>query len=294
MKVDNKGLAYAFGAYFIWGLFPLYWKLLKHVPAVQLIGHRIVWSFLLLLTMLLVLREWKEFRAQAFQPKVLMIYLVASLLIGVNWLTYVWAVNAGFIVETSLGYFINPLLSVIFGMIFLGERLRPLQWIPVALAAIGVGYLTVLYGRLPWIALALAFSFGLYGLVKKLSPLRSLPGLVLETGLLFPFAVVYLGAMEFSGSGSFLHTGTTSDLLMIGAGLVTTVPLLLFVAAAQRIPLTLVGLIQYMTPTLQLMLGVFVFHEPFSQQQLIGFSIVWVGLVFFWVEGFVASRRAKV
>ncbi|PIX47884.1 MAG: EamA family transporter RarD, partial [Anaerolineae bacterium CG_4_8_14_3_um_filter_59_70] len=188
----NKGIWYAVGAYAVWGLFPIYWKWLHQVPALQLLSHRIGWSFFLLLAVILATRQWQAFRAAALNRRVLRIYLIAAVLIGVNWLTYVWAVNAGFIVETSLGYFINPLLSVLMGVLFLRERLRAWQWVPIGMATAGVLYLTFAYGALPWIALTLAFSFGLYGLIKKVAPLSSLYGLTLETGILFLPALAYL------------------------------------------------------------------------------------------------------
>jgi chloramphenicol-sensitive protein RarD len=292
--MDKKGLLFALGAYFIWGLFPIYWKTIQHVPALQLIGHRIVWSFLLLMLILSVGGNIKGLAAKMTDLKILRIYALAALLIGVNWLLYVWAVNAGFIVETSLGYFINPLISVVLGMIFFRERLRPLQWIPVVLAGIGVAYLTISYGRLPWIALVLAFSFGFYGLVKKMAPLSSANGLTLETGILFVPALGYLLFAEWTGAGAFTHTGPGADLLMVGAGLVTTIPLLMFAGAAHRIPLTTVGLMQYLAPTLQFLIGVFIYHEPFSTQQLIGFGIVWVGLLVFAGESLYHRRQPTV
>lgn len=292
--MDKKGFLLAFGAYFTWGLFPIYWKFLQNVPALQLLGHRILWSFVLLLIILVVGGQLKALREKAFDLKTLRIYAIAAVLIGVNWLMYVWAVNAGYIVETSLGYFINPLISVVLGMIFFRERLRPLQWIPVALAVIGVTYLTVSYGRLPWIALTLAFSFGFYGLVKKLAPLSSVYGLTLETGILVLPAAGYLVAMELTGSGAFLHAGLVSDMLLVGAGLVTTIPLLMFAGAAHRIPLTMIGLMQYFAPTMQFLIGVFVYKEPFSSQQLIGFGIVWLGLLIFAAESLYHNRTPAV
>lgn len=285
----KKGILYGIGAYALWGFFPIYWKLLHHVPALQLLGHRIGWSFLLLAAVIWLSGQWPELRA-ALNKRTVGIYSIAAILIGLNWLTYVWAVNAGYIVETSLGYFINPLLSVLMGVIFLRERLRAAQWLPVGLAAAGVIYLTFVYGRLPWIALALAFTFGLYGLVKKLAPLGSLYGLTLETGILFLPALAYLVFVERNGQGAFLHTGLLSDALMVGAGVVTTIPLLMFASAARSIPLTMVGILQYIAPTLQFLLGVFVYKEPFDHAHLIGFSIVWLALVIFWVENFVYHR----
>jgi len=290
----NKGIWYGIGAYVTWGLFPIYWKWLHNVPALQLIGHRILWSFLLLFVVILVSRQWSVFRAAALKPHVLRIYFVAAVLIGINWLVYVWAVNAGFIVQVSLGYYINPLLNVLMGVLFLRERLRPLQWIPLGLAAAGVLYLTWAYGSLPWISLTLAFSFGIYGLVKKIAPLGSLYGLSLETGLLFLPALLYLLCADAIGQGAFLHTGAISDVLMMGAGLMTTIPLLMFASAARRIPLSLVGILQYIAPTLQFLLGVLVYGEPFTHTQLIGFGIVWVALILFAVEGYLASRAQPV
>jgi len=286
----NKGIWYGIGAYVIWGLFPVYWKWLHHVPAVQLISHRVLWSFLMLFVFILVSRQWNVFRTAALKPRVLRIYLVAAVLIGINWLVYIWAVNAGFIVEASLGYYINPLLNVLMGVLFLHERLRSLQWIPLGLAAVGVLYLTFAYGSLPWIALTLAFSFGAYGLVKKTAPLGSLYGLTLETGLLFLPALLYLLYSDTTGQGAFLHTGAISDVLLVGAGLMTTIPLLMFASAARRIPLSLVGILQYIAPTLQFLLGVLVYGEPFTHTQFIGFGIVWVALILFGAEGFLAHR----
>ncbi len=203
----KKGILYGIGAYLLWGIFPIYWKWLHAVPAIQMISHRIIWSFVLLALILFVTRQWKAFRSAALSRRVVLIYLASAILLSINWLTYVWAVNAGFVVETSLGYFINPLLSVLLGVIFLREKLRPWQWVPIGLAAIGVIYVAVSYGQFPWIALTLAFSFGIYGLVKKTAPLGSLYGLTLETGLLFLPAVGFLVYMEGLGQGAFLHGG---------------------------------------------------------------------------------------
>ncbi len=286
----SHGMWYAVSAYVAWGLLPVYWKWLQEVPAPQLISHRILWSCFMLCGAILLLRQGPAFRTAARSPRVLLVYAVAALLIGVNWLTYVWAVNAGFIVETSLGYFINPLISVLLGVVFLRERLRVWQWVPVVLALTGVLYLTVVYGTLPWIALTLAFTFGLYGLVKKIAPLGSVGGLTLETGLLLVPAMLYLFYTERTGQGAFLHLGTATDALLVGAGLVTTVPLVMFAAAAQRIPLSLVGILQYIAPTLQFLVGVLLYQEPFTSSQFIGFGIVWAALIVFGIEGALAHR----
>jgi chloramphenicol-sensitive protein RarD len=289
----KKGVWYAVGAYFLWGLFPIYWKWLEQVPATQLLSHRIIWSFLFLFLIVLWLRQGSAFRAAISSPRVLLIYSCAAILLAINWLTYVWAVNAGFIVETSLGYFINPLLSMLLGVVILRERLRLWQWISVGLAAIGVVYLTVAYGSLPWIGLILAFSFGLYGFIKKTAPLGSLHGVTLETGILFLPAVLFLVFTEATGTGAFLHSSPISNLLMVGAGVITAVPLLMFAAASQRIPLSLVGVLQYIAPTMYFLIGVLIYGEPLTVERLIGFVIIWAALAIFAVEGFL-HHQAQV
>lgn len=290
----THGTWYAISAYVAWGLLPVYWKWLQQVPAPQLLSHRILWSCIMLCGTILLLRQDTAFRTTARSSRVLLVYSAAALLIGINWLTYVWAVNAGFIIETSLGYFVNPLISVLLGVVFLRERLRFWQWVPVVLALTGVLYLTLVYGALPWISLTLAFTFGLYGLVKKIAPLGSVGGLTLETGLLLVPALLYLIYMEKTGEGAFLHLGTATDALLVGAGLVTTAPLVMFAAAAQRIPLTLVGILQYIAPTLQFLVGILIYHEPFTASQFIGFAIVWAALIIFGLEGVVARRTEPV
>lgn len=286
----NKGIWYGLAAYAMWGLFPIYWKWLHEVPALQVIGHRVSWSFILLVVVILLSRQWAPFRSAVMAPRIIGIYAIAGVLLSINWLVYVWGVNSGFIIETSLGYFINPLISVLLGVLFLHERLRTMQWVPLGLAAAGVLYLTFTYGRLPWIALSLAVSFGVYGLVKKIAPLGSLYGLTLETALVFPIALVYLAFVQSQGTGAFLHQGLPTDLLLIGTGAVTSIPLLMFASAARRIPLTMIGVLQYIAPTLQFLIGAFLYHEPFDHTRLIGFSLVWVALIIFWLENYLASR----
>ncbi len=288
----NRGIIYAFAAYAWWGFFPLYWKLLQKVPALQLIGHRIIWSFISLLVVILILKQWKSFRESIFVFKTFRIYLLAAILIGVNWFLYVWAVNAGYIVETSLGYFINPLISVMLGVLFFKEKLKLWQWIPIALAGAGVLYMTISIGELPWIALILAFSFGFYGMIKKIAPLSSLQGLTLETVILLIPALAYLIHSENSGAGAFLHFGLLTDFLIVLAGIITTIPLLLFASAAKRIPLSYIGILQYIAPTIQFLLGIFIFKESFSINQFIGFLAVWIALIIFGLNSF-KSYRAK-
>jgi chloramphenicol-sensitive protein RarD len=279
--MDNKGLLSSFGACFIWGFFPIYWKLLNHVPALQLLGHRIAWSFILLVIIVPAIGNHQEWQRVLGDRKVMKTYATAALLIGLNWFIYVWAVNAGHIIDASLGYFINPLFTVFLGVLFFKERLRPLQWIAIGLAASGVAYLTIMHGRLPWIGLSLTLTFGLYGLAKKIATLHPLRGLTLETGFLFLPAVLFLIYQNVLGQGAFLHTGTRADLLMAGAGLVTTIPLLLFSYAAQRIPLSIAGLMHFITPTCQLLIGVIIYHESFDITRATGFGIVWIGLLVF-------------
>jgi chloramphenicol-sensitive protein RarD len=283
------GLWSGVAAYTIWGLVPLYWKLLKHVPAIQVLGHRIVWSLAVLLLLVVATRR----RGLAnVSLRVAGLYAIAAALIAANWFLYIYAVNAGFIVETSLGYYITPLVNVLFGVVFFHERMRRAQWVAVALATIGVVELTYAYGALPWIAFGLAASFGTYGLAKKKAPLDPLVGLTLETAILAPLAILFLAMLHRSGEGAFLRTGTTSDVLMIGGGLVTTVPLLLFAAAVRSVPLSVIGILQYIGPTLQFLLGVFVYDEPFSRMQLIGFSIVWAALAIYAGDSLRARRLA--
>jgi chloramphenicol-sensitive protein RarD len=289
----RKGVVYAVCAYVLWGLFPLYWKALANVPATQLIAHRITWSFLLLTVVLLSTNRFRRFARLPRERRTLLIYSGAALLITVNWLTFVWAVNAGFVLETSLGYFINPLLSVALGVVFLRERLRPLQWAAVILAASGVTYLTFAYGSLPWIALTLAGTFAIYGLVKKVAPLDSVDGLALETGILFIPALGYLALAEASGIGAIGHSGIGTTALLMGAGVATTAPLLLFASATRRIPLFWIGILQYIAPTIQFLLGVLVYHEVLSASRLAGFAIVWSALVLFAAEGALAHRTPR-
>jgi chloramphenicol-sensitive protein RarD len=289
----QRGYWYAVGAYVTWGLFPIYWKWLQHISALQLIGHRVVWSCLVLLAIIALSRQWKAFRSSVRDRRALAIYAFAGVLIAINWTIYVWAVNSNFIVETSLGYFINPLVNILLGILVLGEHLRVGQWAAIGLAAAGVLYLTLAYGSLPWISLALACTFGLYGLMKKMAPLGAVHGLALETSILLIPALVYLFIEHSNGRGAFVHGGAVTDLLIIGAGPVTTIPLLFFAGATRRIPLSMVGLFQYIAPTMQFLIGVFLFHEPLTRSRLIGFALVWLALLLSAVEGVIHSRRSR-
>ncbi|MFN2426474.1 MAG: EamA family transporter RarD [Candidatus Binatia bacterium] len=294
MDREQRGFLYGVGAYASWGVFPLYWKLVADVPVLQVISHRIVWSALMLAVFVAASGQAGELRAALLRPGVLATYATASLLIAVNWFGFIWAVGAGFIVETSLGYFINPLLSVLLAVFVLGESLRALQWVAVALAGAGVLYVALSHGQVPWISLLLAGTFALYGLVKKRAPLGSVQGLTIETGLLaFPAAALLLWS-EQAGHAAFLHRAGLTDALLLGAGAVTVVPLLMFASAAQRIPLLWVGLLQYIAPTLQLAIGVLIYGEPFGHDRWIGFSLVWAALLLLAVEGVAAHRASMV
>ncbi len=279
----NRGVLYGIGAYLCWGTFPLYWRLLKEVSAIELLGHRIIWSFVFLVLFIALTRGWRTF-FKSLSARVILSYSIASLIIGVNWFVYVKAVNSGFIVETSLGYFINPLLNMLFGIVFFKERFRAMQWVPLIIAASGVLWLTFGYGHPPYVALTLAFSFALYGVVKKISPLGSLHGLTIETGVLFIPAVVLLLWVTLAGGGSFIRSGISASLLMAGAGIITLLPLLMFATAARSVPLWILGLIQYISPTMNFLTGVFIFNEPFSRDQLIGFGLVWFAIIIFIAE----------
>lgn len=248
------------------------------------------WSIIALFMAVIVTRQSRELFESIHRPRVIGMYLLAAALIASNWFVFIWAVNAGHIIESSLGYFIVPLVSVILGVLFLNERLRPWQWVSVGLAGVGVLYLTIVYGAVPWIALALAISFGLYGLVKKKAQLSSIPGLTLETALMLLPAILYLGYV-YQSQGVLFPKDPATTALLVASGVITTVPLLLFSAAAQRIPLTYIGLLQYLSPTLQFLLGFALYREAFSQARLVGYCVVWAALVIFVVEGLSAQRK---
>ena len=288
----NRGVFYAIGAYALWGFFPVYWKLIHDVPALEIIGHRMVWSFVFVVIVVTLSKKWQGIKTSLTDKRTLLTFLMTAGLLFVNWLVYVWAVNAGFIVETSLGYFINPLVNVVLGVIFFREKLRLWQWIPVGIAFSGVLYLTISYGSLPWIGLTLAFSFGLYGLLKKTARENSLQGFTLETGFMFLPALTYLLILEFSGRGAFGHGTPTETILLAFSGVATGLPLLLFGAAAQKIRLSELGFLQYIAPTLQFLIGVLVYGESFSPDRMIGFGLIWVALAIYTADSVLARQRS--
>jgi len=289
----NKGILAGIGAYTLWGLFPIYWRLLEQDPAIEILAHRMVWSLVFVAGILTLQKEWRWLGEVLRNRRTVVIYTLAAILLSLNWYTYIWAINAGYVVEASLGYFINPLVNFLLGVIFLGEKLRGGQVAAVILAGLGVVYLTVNNGSLPWISLVLAFSFGMYGLIKKTAALESMHGFSLETLVLFLPALVYLFYRNATGVGAFIHQGVLVTVLLILAGPVTSLPLLLFGYAARKIPLSMLGFIQYITPTMQFILGVFVYFEPFPKARLVGFCIIWLALLVYSLEGVWFNRKLK-
>jgi chloramphenicol-sensitive protein RarD len=290
----TRGIAAAIVAYALWGILPLYWKALQDVPAFEILCHRTIWSFVFVLLILTARRQWAWLQRARRNPRLLLTFACSACLLGLNWFTYIWAVNAGHIVDTSLGYFVNPLISVLLGVFFLRERLRLWQAIAIGIATAGVLLLTLGYGAFPWIALTLALTFGFYGLLRKTAPLGSLEGLSLEIALLSIPTLAYLVYLEWMGTSSFGHAGTTTSLLLALSGLVTAFPLLMFAYAARQVTLATVGILQYIAPTLQFLLGVFVYGEPFTQTRLVGFAAIWTALLIYSVEGIVKERRQRV
>ncbi|WP_293760702.1 EamA family transporter RarD [uncultured Aquitalea sp.] len=289
----TQGVLYTFVAFVIWGLFPLYWKPLHQVPALQILCHRIVWSALFVAGILLVRKQWAWLPAAVKDPRKLGIFALSSLLLSMNWGIYIWAVNQGRVVEASLGYFINPLVNVLLGRLFLSERLTLPQSLAVGLATLGVAWITFSAGALPWVALSLAATFGFYGLLRKKAPLASLEGLALETFLMAPLALAALLMFEGRGDGAYGHISSLLDGLLMGAGVVTAIPLLLFASGARRLKLATVGLIQYVGPSIQLGLGVLLFGEPFDSARLAGFALIWTALVLYSAAGFWQMRAAR-
>ena len=287
----NRGVLYALGAYLSWGLLPLFWKAVQGATPLEILAHRVVWSVLFLVLLLSVRQQWQWIRRISRNRRVLLTFAATSLLLSVNWLTYIWAVNAGHVLESSLGYFINPLVNVLLGVVILGERMRMGQWVAVTLAGAGVLYLTLTLGTVPWIALTLALTFGVYALARKTASLNSLEGLTLETLFMFIPVVAYLLYVEAPVSGTFGHFSTGHSVLLLATGVVTAIPLLLFTAGARRIPLSMIGLLQYTSPTLQFLLAIFLYREPFSATKLAGFVLIWLALALYSGEGLWQRRQ---
>jgi chloramphenicol-sensitive protein RarD len=280
-KEKTVGTWYALAAYVTWGVLPLYWKALKHVPAREILAHRILWSFVFLVFFIVLRKRWPELKRSYAHKRNRLSSLLSALIIGAVWFIFIWAINANFVVEASMGYYINPLISVLLGMMFLKERLAFWEKIAFSLAILGVAYMTVQYGRFPWIAISLAVLFGLYGLLRKISHVGSLIGLTAETAVLSPFAISYLIILVCQGQSAMVGASPTTYLLFLGAGVVTAVPLVWFARGARRIPLSMIGFFQYLAPTISLILGIFVFKEPFTTTHLISFGLIWIALVIF-------------
>jgi chloramphenicol-sensitive protein RarD len=293
VTTTSKGFAATAIAFAIWGLFPLYFHPLRQISAFQVIAHRVVWSCVFVLVWTAMRGELSTLRAALTNRSVVWRLAITATLITINWLVYVWAVLNDHVVEASLGYFINPLVNVLLGVALLSERLTRAQWTAIALAASGVAYLTLVAGRPPWIALTLAFSFGLYGLIRKVVKVESLPGLATETLVLLPVAVAYLFWCESAGTGALGHAGPAVDALLIGSGPLTAITLFLFAYGARLLPYSTVGILQYIAPTLQLACGVFAFHERFERSRALGFALIWAALIIYAGEGLWRSRKQQ-
>ena len=288
----RAGVAGGFGAYFLWGLFPLYWGFLEPATPTEVLAARVVFSLVCMVALVTAVGQWAPVRAVLADPRRRGLLAVAAVVVSLNWGVYIWAVSAEHVVDASLGYFVNPLVSVALGVLVLGERMRPLQWLAIGIATLAVLYVTAALGRPPWIALVLAFSFGSYGLLKKLAGVDAIASLTVELVILTPFALGYVLWLAERGTLAFGHHGWGHALLMAGAGPVTAIPLLLFGFAAHRVPLTVLGPLQYVTPSMQLVIGVWLFGEPMSGQRWLAFSGVWVALAIFTIDAVRASRAA--
>jgi chloramphenicol-sensitive protein RarD len=291
---SRRGLLLGVAAYSLWGAFPLYWPLLEPAGALEILAHRILWSLVTMGVIVVLLRRTTHLRALFRDRRVLTLLAAGAAVITVNWATYIWGVNNGRVVEASLGYFINPLVTVLMGVFLLGERLRPLQWGAMAVAGTAVAVLTLDYGHLPWVALVLAFSFGTYGLMKKTANVGAIESLTLETMLIAPVAAAYVGWLVATGQSNFGTHGVAHALLFTTTGIVTAIPLICFGGAAIRVSMVTLGLLQYLAPILQFALGVLWFHEDMPAGRWVGFVLVWIALAIFTVEAVHHHRRRQL
>ncbi|MDH3575860.1 MAG: EamA family transporter RarD [Desulfobacteraceae bacterium] len=288
-----SGVVYASSAFLIWGLSPIYWKVMRDIPAFEIIMHRVIWSFFFLIIVLVFQKHWNEFMAAVKKPRTFMILIPTTILLGFNWFIYIWAINNEHILQASLGYFINPLINVLLGMLFLRERLRRLQTMSLALATIAVLYLTFYHGEFPWIALSLAFAFGFYGLIRKVAPVSSLVGLFIEMLFLSGPALAYILFLNSKGIGALFHISLKIDLFLMGAAFLTAVPLLLFTMGTRRLNLSTVGFLQYIAPSCMFLLGVFLYNEPISSAQIFAFVLIWTALFIYSTDAARYYRLAK-
>jgi chloramphenicol-sensitive protein RarD len=292
MSDERRGYLYGLTAYVMWGFFPIYFKHLRPSPPLEILAHRVVWSVVFVALLLTVARNWRFLGRLIRTPRLLGGVSLAAVLIGVNWATYIYGVNSSRVVETALGYFITPLLVIVLGVTVFGERLRPLQWTAVGIGGLAVAILTVDYGRLPYIALILAASFGCYGLIKKQMSLPPAEGLFVESAVLMLPALAFLTWLNLSGGAEFGHVSVLHTVLILVAGVLTAIPLLLFAGAANRVPMAGLGILQYVAPILQLAVGVLIYHEPMPPARLAGFGLVWLALVVFTADGIRSARAA--
>jgi len=287
------GVVYTATAFLIWGLSPVYWKVLHTVPPLEIIMHRTIWSFVFLLIVLVFLRHGNEFTAAVKKQSTFLVLIPTAMLLAFNWFLYIWSVNNEHILQASLGYFITPLVNVLLGMLFLRERLRPLQTVSLVLAGIGVLYLTVYYGNFPWIALSLAFSFGFYALIRKVAPVSAFVGLSLEILFLSGPALVYLIFLNSKDAGALFHMGIKMDFFLMGTAFLTAFPLLLFISGTRRLNLSTVGFLQYIAPSCMFLLGVFLYNEPISRVQILTFALIWTALCIYSTDSVRYYRQVK-
>ncbi len=290
----KQGLWFALAAYGLWGLTPVYFKQLEGITPFEVLTHRVLWSVVFVSILVIFSRKLSTVIAIIRQPRLLLGLICTAGIISINWLTFIWAIGEHRILETSLGYFMNPLVSIFLGMIFLSERLRPLQWLALSLAGLGVAYQLILHGSLPWVALVLAFSFGFYGLLRKKIPVDAISGLLIETVMMLPAALVYLFWLAQAGELGFGHITLKLDLLLIAAGLVTSLPLLFFAASARRLSLTMIGFMQYLAPSITFALAVTLYGETLDSSKLITFSLIWLALILFSLEGFWFQKKKPI
>lgn len=295
MQYDKQGMIAAFIAYVLWGLFPLYWKALTYVDSAEILASRVIWSFILTLIFVVILRKGhqliRDVKELLQHQKTFWTLAVAAYLVTLNWFLYIWAVNHNHILETSLGYYLNPIVSILLGIIFLKERLAKAQLVGVIIAVIGVAIMIINYGTIPYVSFGLALSFGFYGLLKKRIQLDATRGLVIETAFVLPIALLYYAYLAIEGKMSFGMVDLNTTVLLIGGGAVTAIPLILFAVGAQKIPLYLVGFIQYVAPTMTLLLGVFVYGESFGSVEMLSFGFIWLALIIFSVSTIVEVRK---
>lgn len=295
-KKRLSGIGYALMAFSAWGVLPLYWKVLEDIPALEILAHRILWSFVFMSLIILLTGEWHQIKKVISSRRTLIHLFLCGIIISANWLTFIWAVNVGRVVETSLGYYINPLIIILLGMIVFKERLVPLQYLALLFASIGVIIMTIQHGQIPWVALTLAFTFATYGLLKKTSRVESSLGLAMETFFVMPLALSYILLRQFQGTGSLGSLSLTTTLFLLGTGIITAIPLLWFARGTKRVEFSTIGFMQYIAPTITLYLGIFVFQEHFTRVHLLSFSFIWVALMIYSLSltGQFKKRRTEV